>query len=111
MPRPQQQQEPGSKLGEDCSLLYPIQKHCPTQGCVTFTNITLRNIHIIEPLLSPGVLLGNATNPMRGVVFDNVTVDMTGPVSGVWPYKRQYQCENIFGVADGGTTPQPSCFK
>lgn len=65
---PQQQHEPNSALGDKCSLDYPIDKSCPTQGCVTFANITLRNIHVTKPWLSPGVILGNATNPMKGLV-------------------------------------------
>ena len=71
---PQQQQEPGVPLGEKCALDYPLQKHCPTQGCVTMRNITLRNVRIERPLLSPGVILGNASNPI-GLAFENVTVD------------------------------------
>ena len=72
---PQQQHEPNQELGLDCGLAYPLAGvQCPTQGCATFSNITFRNISILNPLLSPGALLGNVTNPMRGVVFDNVVV-------------------------------------
>jgi hypothetical protein len=41
----------------------------PTQGCVTFTNIVLRNIVVDKAVLSPGVILGNSTNPMKGAVL------------------------------------------
>ena len=43
---PQQQHEPNQALGNKCALTYPIINHCPTQGCVTFNNITLRNIKV-----------------------------------------------------------------
>ena len=45
---PQQQHEPNSALGEKCALAYPVVNQCPTQGCVTFVNISLRNIYIEE---------------------------------------------------------------
>ena len=35
-------------LGLKCALDYPITPHCPTQGCVTFTNITLRDVTIVQ---------------------------------------------------------------
>ena len=80
---------PGGPLGEKCALDYPLQKHCPTQGCVTMRNITLRNVRIERPLLSPGVILGNASNPI-GLAFENVTVDAPGafPFPSVDPQKR-----------------------
>ena len=53
---------------------------------------------------------GNASNPMRNVVFDNVVVEMEGATSGNFPFKRQYQCENIMGASTGGTKPAPACF-
>ena len=102
---PQQQQEPGSakEYSSDCSLEYPIVKRCPTQGCVTFTNITMRNIHITAPWFSPGVILGNKTNPMQGIVFDNVTFDFEGAESGLFPFGRNYQCAYAFGASIGST--------
>ena len=107
---PQQQQEPGSALGRKCALQYPISKHCPTQGCVTFTNITLRRIHINNPVLSPGVILGNFSHNrynMRGLVFEDVVVNKPG----AWPYHHNYQCKEAYGVALGSTSPIPACFK
>ena len=104
---PQQQQEPGSALGRKCALQYPILNHCPTQGCVSFTNITLRRIKITDPLLSPGVILGNSThNNMRGLLFEDVVVENPG----AWPYARNYQCKFATGVARGETSPTPPCF-
>eukprot|EP00943_MAST-04B_sp_MAST-4B-sp1_P000784 g784.t1 len=87
---PQQQHEPGQALGTKCPLDYPITKKCPTQSCVTFNNITLRNIYIDKPVLSPGVILGNASNPMTNIVFDNVVVN--DPAK--WPFDHKYQCKH-----------------
>ena len=86
---PQQQHEPGVDLGDKCAIAYPLRQHCPTQGCATFSNITLRRVTIHQPLLSPGVILGNATNPMANVTFEDVIVRFAGnPRSGAWPWGR-----------------------
>ena len=107
---PQQQHEPGSALGEKCGLAYPLVGHCPTQGCATFANITLRNVTINDPLLSPGVVLGNATNPMRRVVFDGVRVNFSkNPLRGAFPWGRKYQCEHAGVSSVGGTEPPVDC--
>lgn len=55
-----------------------LQDHCPTQGCVDFRNITLRRVTVDKPWLSPGVILGNASNPMQGIVFEEVNVTDPG---------------------------------
>ena len=76
---PQQQHEPNTELGLDCSLAYPIHNtQCPTQGCSDFYNIKMKDITIMNPKLSPGVLLGNVTNPFKNIIFDNVVVKETG---------------------------------
>jgi polygalacturonase len=100
---PQQQHEPGSALGDKCALDYPISKSCPTQGCVDFQNIVLRDIVVKRPLLSPGVLLGNASNPM-GVTFENVVVEQPG----LFPFGHTYKCEHVSGTATD-STPKPPC--
>eukprot|EP01062_Namystynia_karyoxenos_P027110 TRINITY_DN20899_c0_g1_i1.p1 TRINITY_DN20899_c0_g1~~TRINITY_DN20899_c0_g1_i1.p1 ORF type:complete len:474 (+),score=176.19 TRINITY_DN20899_c0_g1_i1:75-1424(+) len=104
---PQQQHEPGSALGEKCALDYPIDKHCPTQGCADFRNITLRNVLIDSPLLAPGVILGNSSNPMQNIVFDNVVVK--NPSKGPFPFGGAYRCSAAEVVSAGGTSPAPSC--
>ena len=70
------------------------------------SNITLRNITINNPKLSAGVLLANASDPMRAIVFDNVVVN--NPASK--PFGDGYYCENVHGVATGNTRPVPACF-
>eukprot|EP00048_Salpingoeca_helianthica_P021645 m.13509 g.13509 ORF g.13509 m.13509 type:complete len:525 (-) comp6198_c0_seq1:60-1634(-) len=103
---PQQQHEPHEALGDKCALTYPINPHCPTQGCVQFNNILLKNILIIQPLLSPGVILGNSSNPMSGLIFDNVTV--THPSS--FPFGPTYQCEHVDGCTRN-SFPAPACLR
>ena len=104
---PQQQQEPGSSLERKCSLFFPLDDRCPTQGCSTFTNIVLRNIKITNPVLSPGVILGNSTNPMKNIVLDGVVVENPG----TFPYEKNYLCEYADVQVSGATTPVPSCKK
>ena len=113
---PQQQHEPQSALGRKCALDYPINDHCPTQGCVSFTNITLRDVVIEQPTLAPGVILGNATQPMRGVVFDNVIVRYTdgkphkpNPILPL-PVSNTYEVESAHGCWSGATHPVPKGF-
>jgi len=116
---PQQQHEPHTKLGGGCPLLYPLpgSTHCPTQGCSTFENITLRNIRIERPLLSPGVILGNETNPIKNLIMENVTVEASKwkPFHGKWPFhekkfpfRGRYKCKHVEGSCKG-CDPLPSC--
>jgi hypothetical protein len=107
---PQQQHEPGSALGDKCALAYPLRDTCPTQGCSTFSNITLRRVTIEEPLLSPGVILGNVSNPMRGLTLEDVNVKFgPNPKSGAWPWGRTYLCQAAALTSLGGTSPAPVC--
>ena len=79
---PQQQHQPQEDLGGACGLAYPLfNVPCPTQGCSDFRNITLRRVHAVDSLLSPGVLRGNETNPME-IVFDNVRVPLENVILG-----------------------------
>ena len=101
---------------------YPLDSsRCPTQGCATFENITLRNILIDDPLLSPGVILGNETNPMKNIVFENVT--MTVPLKYYlthgrlpfytkrFPYTGRFECANVANGISRGSSPVPDCFE
>ena len=71
-------------------------------------NITLRNIFINSPERSPGVIMGNASNPIRNLTFDNVVV--TNPGSEPWGEKFYY-CDGVEGTSEGDTWPVPPCFK
>lgn len=106
---PQQQHEPHSALEGKCGLDYPFgHASCPTQGCVTFANITLRDVRIEQPALSPGVVLGNASNPMRNITFEDVrTTFGPGKADGRVPWGRAYRCEHAAVRSVGTTDPKP----
>jgi hypothetical protein len=90
-----------------CSFIYPLcNTSCPTDPQVTVSNITLRDISVYNSLLSPGVIIHNATNPGRSFLFDNVVFHN----SSTWPVEDGFWCLNTEGVATGGTTPVPPCF-
>lgn len=118
---PQAQHEPHEQLGGACPLDYPLSgSRCPTQGCTLFENITLKDIVIEDPILSPGVLLGNETNPMRNIKFDNVTVNVPFknrvhhgrlPFHQVhFPYAGKYKCDNVVGTCHR-CKPVPDCLE
>lgn len=106
---PQQQHEPHQDLAGDCALSFPIVKHCPTQGCTDFSDIVLRNVLIEDPLLSPGVLMGNASNRMN-VTFENVVARMNdGSAVPSFPFDG-YKVEHVNGVCRGVCDPFPAKF-
>lgn len=92
-----------------CSLCWPYvpPAECNAPPMGLFANITLRNVTIIDPKTSPGVLLGPDTMPMQNVIFEDVVVDSPG--SEPWG-DDYYACENVQGVAIGTTWPVPPCF-
>ena len=91
-----------------CSLLWPTVpgESCPVPYQWTWRNIIFRDITINNPKESPGVILGNSTNPMTGFVFDNVVVN--NPSKSPWD--DYYACVGVEGSAVNGTSPIPSCF-
>ncbi|CAF1332555.1 unnamed protein product [Adineta ricciae] len=93
-----------------CSLLWPFvpEMPCPIPSGITWNNITLRNITLYDPQISPGVIVGNTSNPMKNILFDNVVVK--NPGSHPWGDKY-YACSNVEGIAQGDTQPVPPCFK
>ena len=116
---PQAQHEPHEHLDGKCPLNYPIgTEPCLQPSCATFENITLTNVFIEDPLLSPGVILGNASNPMRNILFDNVTVKVSfrnifthGRLpfhEDSFPYLGRYKCENVLGSCKN-CDPVPHC--
>ena len=101
----QQQQQPGS-AGTGCSFLFPLfNSSCPLDPQVTVANITLRRVTVYNGLLAPGVLMANESNPGTGFVWDEVVAinASTFPFTG-------YLVKNVFGRAEGGTTPVPAGF-
>ena len=97
--------------GDPCSLCWPHTKHANCDAPAgLFANLTLRNITIVSPKGSPGVLYGNSSLPIAGLVFDNVVVT-DPPADGVWG-TDYYYCEGVSqGVATGTTWPVPPCFE
>lgn len=93
-----------------CSLCWPNVPfaECNAPAAATWTNITLRNITILNPKHSPGLIMANVTNPMKNVVFDSVKV--VNPGQKPWGDKY-YHCEGVQGVATGDTWPVPPCFE
>jgi hypothetical protein len=91
----QQQHQPGQS-GTPCSFFYPLPgTKCETNPLVTMENITLRNINIYGGVLSPGILVCNATNPCTNFLFDNVNVFNRS----IFPVADGYLCENVNGHA------------
>ena len=95
-----------------CSLAWPGASpaaKCPISPLVTWRNITLRDIAIIDPKESPGVIIGAQSNPMQSVVFDNVVV--TGGGTSPWG-AGGYACHGVdnASVAIHGSNPAPPCF-
>ena len=91
---------------DPCSLCWPDIPfaECNMPANASFIDITLKDITVIDPLSSPGVIFGSPTNPMQNIVFDNVVVQN--------PPSDYYLCEDVeSGIAKGTTNPIPSCFK
>ena len=93
-----------------CSLLWPFlpEASCPIPSGITWNNIVLRNITVNHPQISPGVIIGNLSNPMHNVLFDNVIVN--DPSLHPWG-TDYYACSGVEGIAQGNTEPTPPCFK
>ena len=95
-----------------CSLLWPADpfSKCPAPlATVKWTNITLRNINIINPKESPGLIYGNATSPMVNVTFNNVKCTPKDDTKKPWK-DQFYYCKGVQGIATGNTNPIPPCF-
>ena len=101
---------PAQQTGQPCQLTWPQgpNSECKMSGYQTWTNITLRNITINNPRGSPGVIIGNATNPIQGLTLDNVVVN--NPGSKPWG-DDFYFCHDVTGTATGTTNPIPGCLK
>jgi polygalacturonase len=101
---------PAQQTGQPCELSWPLTKHseCIMSGYQTWTNITLRNITINNPEQSPGVLMGNSTNPIHNLIFEDIIVNNPGSE----PWGSNYYCTEggIEGYSSGSTTPIPDCF-
>jgi len=99
---------PAQQSGQPCNLLWPTvdRAECRMSGYQTWSNIVLRDITINNPEGSPGLIFGNTSNPMTGVVFDNVIVNN----AGTKPFGDTYFCQDVEGISTGTTSPVPNCF-
>ena len=101
---------PAQQAGQPCSLLWTVtpDAKCIMSGFQTWTNITLRDIYVHNSLKSPGVIMGNVSNPIHNLVFDNVV--FSGNI-GEEPWGDDYYyCDGIEGKAIG-SDPVPQCFQ
>ena len=103
---PQQMAEPHG-VNDGCSFLYPIDKRCPSQPRVPYSNIYLQDINMVRGLLLPGVLLCNQTTwndphspSCTGFVFENVSN------SGEFIIQKDYVCEYVIGTSKN-SVPDP----
>jgi hypothetical protein len=55
---------------------------------------------------SPGILIANASNPARNIVFE----DVVHVNSSTFPIGANYLCTAVAGIAKGATYPVPACF-
>ena len=80
-----------------CSLCWPWS---PTAKChvvreAKFRNITLRNVTMHKPAMSPGVILGDAHDPtLESIVFENVIVTKNDPL----PYAQEERTVTFPGL-------------
>lgn len=103
----QQQSQPGGGADTGCSFLFPLPNTtCPTDPQVTLANITLRRVTVTDALLSPGILIANASNPGTGFVFEDVVFTNVSS----WPVPAGYLVQSIHGIANGTTYPIPPGF-
>jgi hypothetical protein len=100
---------PAQQTGQPCDLVWPQaeKSQCIMSGYQTWSNIVLRDIFINSPNGSPGLLMGNASNPMTNVLFDNVVVNNPGTK----PFGTDYYCDGVLGYATATTSPLPPCFQ
>ena len=99
--------------GDPCSLCWPTIKSANCNSVPgLFANITLRNITILNPQTSAGVIFGNKSNPIQNLVFDGVRV--VNPKEDGAFGKDHFFCpeEGVqSGRAIGNTKPVPPCFE
>eukprot|EP00584_Thalassiosira_punctigera_P006401 CAMPEP_0172531294 /NCGR_PEP_ID=MMETSP1067-20121228/4762_1 /TAXON_ID=265564 ORGANISM="Thalassiosira punctigera, Strain Tpunct2005C2" /NCGR_SAMPLE_ID=MMETSP1067 /ASSEMBLY_ACC=CAM_ASM_000444 /LENGTH=563 /DNA_ID=CAMNT_0013315659 /DNA_START=28 /DNA_END=1716 /DNA_ORIENTATION=+ len=83
-----------------CSICWPKVPFttCKGSNVSRYRNITLRDIHIINPLGSPGVIIGSDLAPIEDIVFDNVVVSKDGETEAQ-RYKNMDRLELFPGLA------------
>lgn len=105
----------GPQMAEYCGSCSMIWPYCPNAECISTSQMNFRDIYftdiqIIDPKQSPGVIVGNDTNPIYNVVFDNVIVNYSN-ITNPDPFGNAYYCdgadeETIF---TNDSSPELSC--
>lgn len=98
-----------------CSL-YPVTStDCETNALVTISDLTLRHVHStggFNPI--PGVLRGNASNPIRSIHFEDVSIksreEETYLNESEWAVDKDFVCENVVDSTAVLAYPAPWCF-
>ena len=102
---PAQQSEAGSR----CSLIWPhFDATCEITAFHTWRNIVLRDIFVYGAKQSPGVIMGNISNPMIDVKLENVVFSDFG--FRTKPWGENYYCPE--GGVKGhtvATVPNAAC--
>ena len=95
-----------------CSICWPELEEfgakCEMPSNFIYENITLKDVTIVNPRnkYGAGVILGNSTTPMKGLIFDNVQI-----ISNDTQFSEYYTCEGVSNAkAVGNTNPVPYCF-
>jgi hypothetical protein len=76
---------------------------------VTFRNITLRNIAIVNPKISPGVILGNTSNPIADLIFENVQVTEAEELTDRPPFGDAFFCNGVSEYSSAESSPELIC--
>merc|ERR1719220_396627 len=93
-----------------CRLTWPfLTDKCYSPPEVDFRNIVLRDVTMVNPKNSPGVIRGNVDLPnLHDITFDNVVIEQPGEAPFGADY---YDCEGVDnGIYRRGTWPPPPCF-
>jgi hypothetical protein len=102
---------PAQQLGQKCSLLWPLLGRCLKSGFQTWNNILFKDVTIIKPKGYIGVLMGNSTNPIKGVVLENVVVKQQEEWRKLFYGDNFYNCLGVEGWYNGTTSPKLTCLK
>lgn len=110
---------PAAQLGNEdtCSLRWPQfrDSQCIMAPAHSLRNITLRSVVVVDPYFSPGVLLGNQSNPMTQLRFQNVNVVSWRSGNGqvdpsLRPWGLTFYCTGVSESYAEDSHPSPACF-
>ena len=98
-----------SEAGSHCSLIWPhFDATCEITAFHTWRNIVLRDIFVYGAKQSPGVIMGNISNPMIDVKLENVVFSDFG--FRTKPWGENYYCPEGGVKGDTvATVPNAAC--